>query len=119
MTRLAVYTQDISDRLSNELRIGNGAQIDEPGTIGVDVGHASLQAQREPGLAHPAGTDEGQQARFTVQLSQASQLAFPTDELIDLGRYVANRARARPPTRAYGCLQPRLVSDHIRTFHGD
>ena len=68
------------NRLRHELRIRQRSEFDEPHAIRKAIEHDVGELKRQAGLADPAGSEQGQQARCLQQLVDVFEYALPTDE---------------------------------------
>ena len=61
----------------DERRVADGGKRHEMDTIGERTGEASRDVEGEPGLAHAAGTGQGQQANVVPPKETADRGEFP------------------------------------------
>ena len=83
----------MGDRLRHQARVGDRGQGDVADPVGEVAGHLGRGRHGQPGLAHPTGTGQGQQAIWPAQgRGRCLDLALTPDE----GR---ERDRERAPDR--------------------
>ena len=78
-SRLRYHTQGPRQRVTDHVR-RDWRQIGEPDAVRERVGVDRGDVQREPGLAHPAGTGERDQAMGINQRGELARLALPADQ---------------------------------------
>src|SRR5438309_10877073 len=71
--------------LSDQGRVGQARQFDQPNSVGVAVNPLSRYLQGQAGLADATGSDERQQARGVKPPSHLVQLLVTPDETAQLG----------------------------------
>jgi hypothetical protein len=68
------------DRGRNEAGIADRRELDEPGAITEAVANRPRRPDREPGLAGPAGSGQGDEAASLQEVNDLRDLAIATDE---------------------------------------
>ena len=87
-------TDRIRDHLRHEQVVVGGGELTHPravGEVGLELG---CHLQREPGLAHAAGTRERHEARVVQRVDERRHLVLAADERRELRRQVADRGPA-------------------------
>jgi hypothetical protein len=79
------------DGVRDPSEVSEGGELDEGGTVRVRRRRGTGELEREPRLAHAAGSREGEQARAAEHRLQLGELAVAPDE-----RACVRRQRARP-----------------------
>ena len=80
----SVQAKAVRDGVGQQRGIAQPGQLDQPDAVGVAVRGTGGGAQRDAGLADPAGADHGDEPRAVKQRGQPRELALAADETGDL-----------------------------------
>ena len=100
---LVAQVQGRHDGLADQVRIFHLGQLDQPAAIAEAAGEVGGRPDGQPGLAHPARSDQADQAGLGELLPDLGQLVTAADEAGRLGRKIARAAGGpRHKGRLYG-----------------
>ena len=82
-------------RRRNPVGLGDARELDQPGPVSVLLAQCGGRLYRQPGLAHPARTDQRHQPARADRLAQLLKFRAATDEAAQLLPQVARCHRRR------------------------
>jgi hypothetical protein len=112
----AVQPEALGRRHREQRRIGQAGEVDQASAVGVAVGRVGGRAQRQPGLADPAGTGHGDVPPAAQQAGQRGEFFRPADERGNLGRELPSSAPGVNARRS-GRIHRHLSELAIFTVH--
>ena len=98
-SRIFLHAEHGGDRFGDERIVAQRRELDEPYAVRMLVHRFGRDLQRQPRLAEPARTDEGQQSAAAKQPDDGAHLRFAADERCDLLRQVVRRRLERAQRR--------------------